>query len=164
MIKKNPNYEDIYYILNHLRNEDIEELQAIWHNNWFDKMLDNLKNKEILVLYGKDENNKIIPIAMGGFHELFEKNPEIACVWLLSTDYASKTKNLFIKELKNQINKASEKYALMYNYIYKSNVEAKRWLHKMGFDFGCENPENLHIDKDFEFFYKLTKRKEIRCV
>ncbi len=164
MIKKNPKKEDIDYILNHLRKEDIEELQAMWQGNWFTKISDNLKDKKILVVYGKDENKNCVPIAMGGFHELFEKNSNIACIWLLSTNYVKNNKTLFIKELKHQISKASEKYELMYNYIYKSNKEAKNWLHKLGFNFGCPNPQKLNIEKDFEFFYKLTKRKENKCV
>ena len=164
MIKQNPDINDINYILTHLRNEDMEELKAIWKDDWSNKLIENLKDKRILVVYGKDENKKYVPIAMGGFHELFEKNSNIACVWLLSTNYVKNNKTLFIKELKKQINKASEKYELMYNYIYKSNKEAKNWLHKLGFNFGCPNPQKLNIEKDFEFFYKLTKRKENKCV
>lgn len=160
MIKKNPDKEDIVYILNHLREEDTEELQALWEDNWYDKVLENLRDKEILAVFGKDENNYCVPIAMGGFHELFETNTSIACVWLLSTVHIKNNKILFIKELKNQINKASEKYELMYNFIYKSNKEAKKWLKKLGFNFGCPNPRKLEIRKDFEFFYKLAQRKE----
>ena len=160
MIKLNPDNSDINYILNHLRVEDIEELKVLWQKDWLNKVSDNLKNKNILVVYGKDENNKCVPIAMGGFHELFEKHSNIACVWLLSTIHIKNNKTLFIKELKNQINKASEKYELMYNYIYKSNKDAKGWLYKLGFKFGCPNPENLGINKDFEFFYKLKKERK----
>ncbi len=160
MIKLNPDNSDINYILNHLRVEDIEELRALWQKDWLNKVSDNLKNKNILVVYGKDENNKCVPIAMGGFHELFEKHSNIACVWLLSTIHIKNNKTLFIKELKNQINKASEKYELMYNYIYKSNKGAKGWLYKLGFNFGCPNPQKLNIEKDFEFFYKLKKERK----
>jgi len=97
---------------------------------------------------------------MGGFYELFDEKLKIACVWLLTTKYVSQNKMTLMKELKNQISFADKKYDLMYNFIYKSNFEAKNWLKKLGFSFDNPKPEGLKIKENFEFFYKLTNRKE----
>lgn len=161
MLRKNINKKDIEFILKNLRNEDIEELKALWGNDWYMQVNLNLKDKNFYILYGKDKENNEIPIAMGGFSELFEKNAKIACVWLLSSKFISQNKNLLMKTLRIEIEKAEKIYDIMYNYIYKSNFEAKNWLKKLGFNFNNPYPENLKLKKDFEFFYKISYRKDI---
>lgn len=156
MLKTDKNIEDVKFILNNLRKEDKQELEILWGNDWYNKALDNIKKTSFLVLIGKDNYKKDVPIAMGGFEELFEKNEKIACVWLLSTDLIKNNKKLFFKTLANQLLMASRKYQIMYNYIYKSNFGAKEWLEKFGFRFNNPHPENIVIPEQFEFFYKIN--------
>ena len=160
MLKKNIDKNEIIFILNNLRDEDECELLALWGEDWRNKALSSFEGEEVLILYGKDNYCNFVPIAMGGFCELFEKDSKIACVWMLTTKFIKYNKLLLSKNLKQQINNASEKYDIMYNYIYKSKKKKKNWLRKMGFKFDNPRPEKLKIAKDFEFFYKLNKRKE----
>lgn len=148
------------FVLNNLRDEDLVELKALWQGDWKNKVLNSLSETKVLFAYGYDEFYDVIPIAMGGFYELFDDKLKIACVWLLTTKYVNQNKMALMKELKNQISLADKKYDLMYNFIYKSNFEAKSWLKKFGFSFDNPNPEGLKIKENFEFFYKLTNRKE----
>lgn len=159
MIKETNNISDIQYILDNLRKEDEEELIAQLGLNWKEKMLNYSAGKIFKILYGVDNVGKRVPIAIGGFTELSEKDPTIACVWLLSTNAVLKNKRLFFQEIKKQLIEAEKKYTILYNYIYKSNYTAKSWLKNLGFKFDKAKPVYLPVKKDFEFFYKLIERE-----
>lgn len=152
----------ILFVLNNLRREDLLELQLTWGEDWKKKVYENLSDIDVIFAYGKDEFGDDVPIAMGGFQNVSSKNYKIACVWLLSTKYVMKNKVGFFKELYKQFSLKELEYDILYNYIYKFNKEAKRWLVKLGFSFDNPNPKNLNVRKDFEFFYKVRKGR--KCV
>lgn len=154
MLKKMTNINDALYILNNLRSEDELELKALWGNKWIEKTIKSLKDKDVLILYGFNDEGNFVPVSMGGFVQMFGQNSLIACVWLLSTNYIYKNKKMFVTELLKQLEQASYKYEIIYNYIYKSNYKAKKWLKKLGFNFNNPKPEGLNLEEGFEFFYK----------
>lgn len=160
MLKFCTNLKDIEYILKHLRKEDKKELEALYGNNWYGAVLNNLSDKDILILSGINNKKEIVPIAMGGFYEPNTSDKSLACVWLLCSYFIDNNKHLLAKTLKNSIEKASKRYEIMYNYIYKSNYEAKGWLKRLGFNFNNPTPDSLKVLNGFEFFYKLNKREE----
>ena len=112
------------------------------------------------ILYGKDSNNNLIAIAMGDFFEIFPSDDSIACVWLLTTKYIYANKHLFYKHFIDLFNKKCKKYNIMFNFIYKSNYQAKKWLQKLGFKFDNPYPKGIEVKEGFEFFYKITERKD----
>lgn len=157
MLKTADNQTDILFVLNNLRNEDLEEILALYGHNWLNKMLASLQDKKFYILYGFSPYKTLIPIAMGGFWELFDDDKSIAAVWLLTTKFININKSLFWREVSSQIYEKSKKYKIMFNYIYKSNNEAKKWLKKLGFKFDNPHPENMKLKDGFEFFYKNRK-------
>ncbi len=157
MLKEKSEEKDYLYILKNLRKEDKEEVQAVWGDTWEENLLRSIKKYNVLVVIGKNMRGDKVPIAMGGFVCLFEKHSDIACVWMLTTTDADKNKILLMKEIDKQIKEAGQKYKILYNYIYKSNKEAKKWLNKLGFNFNKPKPEGMELKEGFEFFYKLTK-------
>ena len=159
MLKKVENDAEILFILNNLRKEDEQELIALYGDNWKEETLANLKNKDFYVLYGKCNNSDIKPIAMGDFCRLFPQDNSIACVWLLTTKFIYKNKSLFWKNLIRMFKQNCLKYDIMYNFIYKSNVQAKKWLKKIGFKFDNPHPDGINLKEGFEFFYKTKERK-----
>ncbi len=154
MIKKVTQKKEILYILNNLRNEDEQELKALWGTDWIKKTIKSMEGKEVLILYGFNDEGKSVPISMGGFVPMFAQSNSVACVWMLSTNFIYKNKKLFVKELLEQLKQASLRYEIMYNYIYKSNRKSKKWLKKLGFNFNNPKPEGLNLEEGFEFFYK----------
>ena len=158
MIKECSEKSEIIFVFEHLRNEDKEELIALYGNDWKIKTLNDLENKTFLVLYGKDNNSNIIPIAIGGFTECFKNDKSIACAWLLSSSYIQKNKTIFLREFKKQLMLAEKKYEIMFNFIHKTNLSAKNWLVKFGFKFDNPNPKNIPVKDGFEFFYKVNKK------
>lgn len=162
MIKYVSEIDEIEFILSNLRDEDKEELENLFGEKWYKKTLDSLSNEKFLILYGQGNAKGRVPVAMGGFYDINHENSKIACVWLLSSKFVSQNKTALMRVLRNQLYANSNKYDIMYNFIYKSNKGAKLWLKKLGFNFDNPNPENIKLKKDFEFFYK--KRKDIKCV
>lgn len=143
--------KDILYILNRLRKEDKEELIAQFGKEWKKSALKRLKRAKIIIL----KNSDSLPFAMGGI----EGKNSVACVWLLTTEEVYNNKFKLISVIKKELLKASDKFEIFYNFIYKSNFEAKNWLKKAGFKFDHPNPKGIKVPENFEFFYKTNKKE-----
>ena len=156
MLKVTNNKKYFEYILNNLREQDLEEVQAIWKDNWQDEVLKSIKGKKTLVLFSNEN-----PIAMGGFVPVQDNEIKIAIVWLLCSKFVNNNKLLLYKVLQEEIQKAEKEYDLMFNYIYKSNFEAKKWLRGLGFKFDKPKPLGLKVKDGFEFFYKVKEGVKI---
>lgn len=153
MIKIDKNVNDVNFILDNLRKEDLEELIALWGNNWKEKVLKNTLNFDFFTLFGKNKEGKLVPIAFGGFAQVLNDNPKIVCAWLLCSEYIEFNKKYLLKNIKEQLIIAKTKYQIMYNFIYKSNFESKRWLKRFGFNFDNPKPKGMQVPNNFEFFY-----------
>ena len=156
MLKKVSSEFEKKFILNHIREEDKEELRAMFGEGWYKETIKTLQNNDFLVMYGFDEQKNEIPIAIGGFYDFNQPELNIASVWILSSHYIYRNKKLFFKDIKEKLRETGDKYKIMYNYIYKRNFSAKKWLKKLGFSFDNPNPEGLTVKEGFEFFYKIN--------
>lgn len=154
MLKKDKNLKDINFILDNLRQEDYQEIVAVWGENWRETFIKNTINTDFVILV---KNNT--PIAMGGFTCIDKNYPEIACVWLICSKYVKNNKKLLFSVIKNLLKNKSSKFKIMYNHIYKSNFSAKKWLKRLGFKFDNPHPDKLDRGENFEFFYKLNTMK-----
>ncbi len=152
MLKTDKNIDDVNFILDNLRKEDLEEIIELWGNDWKDKFIKNTMSTEFLIL-----TNNNIPIAMGGIVPVGTAESGIACVWLICSKYVKNNRILLLKTIKKQIDSASSEFNVFYNYIYKLNFEAKKWLKNLGFKFDNPSPPNLEVREGFEFFYKLNR-------
>ena len=85
MLKKVSKTSEIKYILDHIRNADKEELIALYGNDWYIKTLNLLKDKDFLVLYGRNDTKSMVPVAMGGVCKMSAETTNIACVWLCAS-------------------------------------------------------------------------------
>lgn len=156
-ISKN-NLNHLNLILDNLREEDLEEVIAVYGNRWREKVFISTINTDFITLL-KDE----MPIAIGGFVPNSEDS-KIACVWLLCTKAVTFNKYSLLKELKTQLSKAENEFDIMYNFIYKSNFGAIPWIKKLGFKFDNPYPKGLFRGTDFIFFYKVNTERISECV
>ena len=157
MIKKGFNAAYIDFILENIRKEDLQELRALWGDFWKKEAINSFTNNDCIFSMVKDKNGAFIPIAVGGFQKVYKSNPEIVCVWLISTIFVEKNKKEFLKDVISSIKKANKEYYIMYNYIYEANTQAKKWLKKLGFNFENPKPKDVSVPEKFEFFYKTSK-------
>ena len=158
MLKNSNDISIIHYVLNHLREEDKQELIALYSDKWYESTIESFFDKQFLTLYGYDDNKQEVPIAIGGIDTVFDKSQRIACVWLLSTIWVQKNKKKFFSTLKNQVLLAEKDFDILFNFIYESNCSAKKWAKKLGFDFYNPKPTNFSIEDGFDFFYKSKER------
>ncbi len=154
--RKEKTLEDVRYILDNIRKEDLEELKALWGENWREQTIKNIMETDFLVLVGVSDK----PVVMGGIWETGEKGSNVACVWLLSTDEVKRHKTSLLKEIRKEIK--NSKYSILYNFIYKTNHKAKKWLKLSGFRFDNPFPDQIEVPEGFEFFYRL-KEEKIKC-
>ena len=153
--RRKKNIKDVEYILDNLRQEDLNELKALWGENWRSETIKNIMTTDFDSLVGVSDK----PVVMGGIWGVGGENSKTACVWLLSTDEVKKHKISLIKNLSEEIEKAEKKYSILYNFIYKSNLSAKKWLKILGFRFDNPRPDGLKIPDGFEFFYKINNKE-----
>ena len=158
MLKRTNDKSIISYVLTHLREEDKQELIALYFENWQEKTLKNLAEREFFVLYGLDDENRKVPIAIGDVDSIFEKTQRIACVWLLSTVWINKNKIKFFNAVKEQLLLVEKDFDILFNFVYESNSIAKKWIKKLGFCFDNPKPIEFSVEDGFEFFYKSKER------
>ncbi|MBQ3640505.1 hypothetical protein II906_01015 [bacterium] len=161
MLKKINDEKIFKFIINNLRKEDLLELKASKGSDWFNETLKAIKTPNAIVMFIKTETGRSLPVAVGGFEPYGNEQEKMAVVWLLTTKFVSNYKYIFWKELKSFFCQEKSKYLILFNFIYKSNFQAKRWLRLLGFKFDNPHPQNMKVPEDFEFFYKVIKRKEI---
>jgi len=160
MIKYWDDVSEIEFILDNIRDEDREELENLYGCKWREKTLESLKKQKFQILYGLCGEKGRCPIAMGGIYDVKCQAGKIGCVWLLSSRFIGRNKTALMRVLRNQLYADMPDYDILYNFIYKSNYEAKSWLKKLGFRFGNPNPEKIILKEGFEFFYKRIERKK----
>ncbi len=166
-IADNINSNDILFVLDNLRNEDkIEAFNTLgpdWKNITFNRLI-NSKQPFILAKTKKDD----IPVLVAGAWCESEINNSVACIFMLSTPEIKNHQIAFLKEFKKELEKYDEKFALLYNFLYKENLSAKNWLNWAGFIFPANKKYKNLLDKaflllpcnqDFEVFYRERKIK-----
>lgn len=158
MLKRTNDKSILNYVLSHLRKEDKQELIALYSDEWYEKTIESFLNREFFVLYGLDDKKNIVPIAIGGVESIFDKSQRIGCVWLLSTIWVNRNKKLFFETLKTQVLLAEKEFDILFNFVYTSNLGAKKWIQKLGFSFDNPKPVGFSLEDGFDFFYKLTER------
>ena len=147
--RKEKSLRDVEYILDNLRSEDFEEVKALKGERWREETIKSIMESDFSVLVGVSDK----PVVMGGIWG----NSEIACVWLLSTDEVKKHKKSLVREIKKELE--SSKAEILYNFIYKTNHKAKKWLGPLGFRFDNPFPDGIEVPEGFEFFYKIREEK-----
>lgn len=142
--------KNIKKFIKNLRKEDYEELKYFLKkkiSKKFQKELENLSDFYFL----SDKNH---PIALGGVQQ-DKKHKNIGKAWLLCTDISKHSKIKLYKFIKEKILDYQKQYDIIYNFIFKSNFKAQKWLEKFGFIFlNTQNP-------DFKLFYYSNGEQKI---
>jgi len=160
MYRKQKNEKDVLYILDHLREFDKKEVQAVHGDEWREKVFEQIMQTDFDVLMGINSEGDV-PVCMGGACHLEKDEPGVGVVWLLCTDDISNHPIVLLRELKKEFKKYDEQFWFLYNFMLAEDKQAKGWLKWMGFDFSMPRPKNLEpvMPKGFEFFYRIRKPK-----
>ncbi len=154
MYRKEKNEKDVRYILEHLREEDKHEAIIQKGENYVEECLkDIMGNSEYFVLGCKKSDDT--PVCMGGCARTNEQG--IGIVWLLTTPEIVNHQKCLLRNLKKDIESFDEKFWMTFNFLYKENKLAKRWLSKFGYVF--DRPSGMNIPEDFELFYRKRETR-----
>ncbi len=135
-------------LLNDLRIEDKQELIASVGNDYKKIFTETiLKNKNNCCFLSDDNNN---PLAIGGIVKL---NSNYSSPWLISSNKFKYHKKDILKYVYKKINEYKKENNILFNYIYKSNFKALKWLKKFGF-------KTMNTNNDYKIFY-FSKEKKI---
>ena len=159
---KEISHTELLSILNNLREEDRIECETTRGENWKESLYNDLISSSSEFILAKTKKGDI-PVLIAGAWAVDKDNPQIGCVWLLSTPEITKHKICFLREMRKEIAKYDEKFSLLYNQIYIKNELAKSWLKSVGFRFPRSEKKPNVIDKafrkievpeNFELFYR----------
>ncbi len=143
MIEVVPNKQNLSKLFDNLRKEDFEELKFFLKDNYkenFIKICMGAKNKWFLC------DKSFNPVAIGGVEDVCGHKEKIGQVWLMCSNNVTRHKLELFKYIKNKIDEFKKRYKLLFNYIYKSNYDALKWLEGFGFKY-------KNTSKDYRFFY-----------
>ena len=140
--------KDIKFVLNNLRNQDVEELKTAHGENWkrfIYKNLLKIPDDCCLIGYIKDKPVFIYGVVPAG--------NDIGVIWMLSTQDITSYQKSFLRKSMRYINDSLKNFKLLCNYVHSKNYLAIKWLEWLG--FCVENPylEGLG-KKQFLYFYK----------
>ena len=79
-----------------------------------------------------------------------------ASPWLLGSDKIIDTRNEFIPQAKEWVEKISKKYPILLNYVHEGNEVSKRWLKSLGFEFIKLEKEYGVGQQPFYLFVRIT--------
>jgi len=158
MYRKAKNEKDVLYILDHLSENDLEEVKAFHGENWREEVFNDIMKTEFDILLGATKEGDI-PVCMGGAWQLEKDEDGVGVAWMLCTDEVKNHKICLLRELKKEFKEYDKKFWLLYNFIYHKNNFARSWLKWIGFEFDKPRPPQLNIPEGFEFFYRIRKKR-----
>lgn len=151
--RKKINMRDVNYIIDNLRDEDIEEIKISFGNDYKQELIKSLFHyKSTIAIDSKTKK----PILIYGVCP-FENDKRAAIIFMLSTKDIVNYKRSFFFELKKQIADYDKHYYFLCNQIYSKNFLAKKWLKYVGFKFDFPKPYGMSVSDGFEYFYRIRK-------
>lgn len=123
--------EDLNYVAEHMRPEDIEEVTALGSSP-LSALTTSVENSKVLFTLIDPENKPtaLLGVANGIF-------PGWGAVWLLGTPSIERYRMTFLRNAKKVLPVLYEKSdsEVLYNYVYSKNDVHITWLRWMGFKF-----------------------------
>jgi hypothetical protein len=139
--------EDAEYIIDHIRNDDRLELEALGLDAQAGVTTSVENSTYLFTAEDKDGN----PAFIVGVH--VNPNSSSGIIWLLGTDAIEREPKTFLLASRPTLEALFNLCGVsaFYNFVWKGNTVHINWLKWLGFHF---MPETGGPNKDFIFFYK----------
>lgn len=151
-IVRKPTMEDVEYLINHVRPEDIEEVAA-FDGSTIRKSLeetpDLLGNSEVWEVDGK-------VVAIFGVTPI-EEYEGVGLIWMMATSDFEKYSMMFAVRCKKVVEDMIDGYEFVYNYAHSKNEKSIAWLKWLGF----KTYDPVQIGPRGEMFTRFEMK---RCV
>lgn len=80
----------------------------------------------------------------------------VGAIWLLGTDELTQGRWTFLRESKKWLNKVSDDYQLLFNYVDERNTLHLRWIEWLGFTFINRHQHFGHEQRPFLEFVRIS--------
>jgi len=138
-IVRRPTPEDVEYIINHIRKEDVEEIAALDGGNVRDALFETPDMDKNAFVWERE----------GKVHAIFGVNPVeehegMGVIWMLATESFDKHFMVFAAACKVVVEHMIKDYEYVFNYVYVKNRKSVKWLQWLGFDVRPPEPIGLN--------------------
>lgn len=153
-LHRNATLDDIAFVANYMRVEDVEECKAGGLTP-FDALA--LSYKERLLAYTLLTPDTHSPAAILGVNES-PISENLGIIWMLGTDAIRKHRFTFLRGCEQYVNLLFDVTGrdCFYNYTYHANALHHQWLKWLGFTF----IRKVELPPYNETFYEFVKLKE----
>ena len=141
--------EDVFELASNLRQDDINELQALYITPFKSLLQGYIFSDECFTAKFKSE-----VIGMFGYSG-YSMPCNIATIWFLGSDEMVNHPIAFVKQGRYYVEKFLEKYSVLTNIADKRNVSHINWLKHIGMTFS----KSVNIN-GYEFLEFYKKRKD----
>lgn len=136
---RRPTPEDIEFIIQNIRDEDVEEINAIGGGTV----------REALTSTANLETNSWVWERDGQIHAIFGVNPVpdskgIGVVWMLATKSFDDHLFAFTAVCREVVEQMIKGYDYVFNYVYEENRKSIKWLEWLGFTI--RDAEGIGVD------------------
>lgn len=149
-IVRKPTQDDVEYLIDHVRPEDIEEVDA-FDGSTVEQSLreipDLLENSEVWEVDGKI-------VAMFGVTPVKEYEG-VGVIWMLATSEFEKYSKMFAVRCKKVVENMIDGYEFVYNYVHSKNEKSIEWLQWLGF----KTYEPLRMGPKGEYFTRFEMKR-----
>lgn len=127
-IIRRPTHDDIEFVIQNIRDEDVEEINAMSGENVHD----------ILMSTANIKDNSWVWERCGTVHAIFGVNPVpdkkgVGVVWMLATKSFDEHFMTFASASRSVFKSVVEGYDYIFNYVYEKNIKSIKWLVWLGF-------------------------------
>lgn len=143
MKKLKINQKNLELLLDNLRKEDENELIASFGKNYKKIFVKTVLKHKKSSIFLSDEN--AFPLAIGG---IIKTNKNYSTPWLISSKEFKNHQKEILKYVFHKLNEYIEENNILFNYIYKSNFKALKWLKKFGF-------KTIDMNENYKIFYYI---------
>lgn len=141
------NYDNAIYIMNNLRKQDIEEIEAF--NCSPHSVIESFENS-VETLVGLDSNG--IPFVLFG-HGVEHVLSDTAVIWAIGTDVINKYKTTFLRWGYGYTHELLTRYKILTNKVHVKNTLSIKFLKWLGFSFS--EPKIHRITKEVYFDVRI---------
>jgi len=143
-----PTAEDIDYLAEHLRAEDVREVRTLKPDADIRDTLQEAWDESQITRVVRKDGKPVVIFGSGPTEDVIASvGASAADIWLLGTDDIKLNKMSFLKLSMKVIKEIARPYDYLWNVVDPRNELHIRWLEWLGFSF----PTEYKVDEDLNF-------------
>jgi hypothetical protein len=135
-----PTPEDLAWLAEHLRDQDLAELQAAGWDDPHQALIASVARSKQTFLAVADG----LPAALFGCAEYGSLLAPVGVPWMLGTDAVARHRRVLQRWARRYIEAMLQEYPRLFNAVHAENTVSVRWLQALGFTLHPATPAPPH--------------------